>query len=99
MFEVPTEGMMCSEVAEHLAVSPSEVIQALFMKGIVVQVNQYMDVETVRLAAAAFGSEAVEQDEAKVRLQHLCLAGVLSVSGLVRCEVHLDIERPSPHRS
>lgn len=67
VFEVPSSGMPCATLADVLATTASEVVKTLFMKGIAVKVNQNLDVETVRLVAAAFGAEAVEEDEAAVR--------------------------------
>jgi hypothetical protein len=67
IFEVPAEGLSVGELADLLAVNTAEVVKALFMKGVMAQVNQQLDLDTVRLAAAAFGAEAVEAGEA-VRL-------------------------------
>lgn len=64
IFEVPPEGLNVGELADLLAVNAAEVVKALFMKGVMAQVNQQLDIETVRLAAAAFGAEAVEAGEA-----------------------------------
>jgi translation initiation factor IF-2 len=63
---VPAEGLSVAELAELLAVNAAEVVKALFMKGVMAQVNQRLDLDTVRLAAAAFGAEAIEAD-AEVR--------------------------------
>lgn len=40
VFEVGEEGMPVMELATTLAVAPSEIVKILFMKGIMVQVNQ-----------------------------------------------------------
>lgn len=40
VFEVGEEGLPVMELATTLAVTPSEVVKILFMKGIMVQVNQ-----------------------------------------------------------
>ncbi len=40
IFEVSEDGMPVEELASMLAVDPSEVVKTLFMKGIMVQVNQ-----------------------------------------------------------
>jgi translation initiation factor IF-2 len=66
VFEVPPSGMTCAALADLLATTGAEVVKTLFMKGIAVKVNQNLDVETVRLVAAAFGAEAVEEDETAV---------------------------------
>ena len=64
IFEVPPEGLNVGQVAELLALNTAEVVKALFLKGVMAQVNQQLDIDTVRLAAAAFGAEAVEAGEA-----------------------------------
>lgn len=56
------EGMIVEDLAKVLAVNPSEVVKKLFLKGVLAHVNQQLDVETVRIAAAAFGAEAIEAD-------------------------------------
>ena len=40
LFEVGDEGMAVAELAEILALNASEVVKILFMKGLMVQVNQ-----------------------------------------------------------
>jgi hypothetical protein len=40
IFEVGEEGMPVQDLAARLALPPGEVVKALFMKGIMVQVNQ-----------------------------------------------------------
>ena len=40
IFEVSEDGMPVEDLASMLAVDPSEVVKTLFMKGIMVQVNQ-----------------------------------------------------------
>lgn len=40
IFEVSEQGMPVSELADLLAIGASEVVKVLFMKGIMVQVNQ-----------------------------------------------------------
>ncbi len=40
IFEVSDEGMPVEELANMLAVNPAEIVKALFMKGLMVQVNQ-----------------------------------------------------------
>ena len=40
IFEVGDEGMAVAELAETLAINPAEVVKILFMKGIMVQMNQ-----------------------------------------------------------
>ena len=66
IFEVPVAGMPLSELAERMAVPPGAVVKALFMRGLMVQVNQVLDAEMVVGVAAEFGCEAVVEDEAGV---------------------------------
>ena len=66
VFEVPPEGMMVTDLADVLAVGVADVVKALFYKGITAQANQHLDQESAMLAAAAFGSVGVAEDEQKV---------------------------------
>ena len=58
--------MPLSELADKLAVPAGAVVKALFMRGVMVQVNQVLDAEMVVGVAAEFGCEAVVEDEAGV---------------------------------
>ena len=40
IFEIGNEGMSVTELSQKLALPPGEVVKTLFMKGIMVQVNQ-----------------------------------------------------------
>lgn len=66
ILEVGLEGMSVQDLAEKLAVAPTEVVRALFMKGIMAQVNQVLDYETVVLAAEEFEVEILEKEEARL---------------------------------
>lgn len=66
ILEVGLEGMSVQDLADKLAVSPTEVVKALFMKGIMAQVNQVLDFETVQLAAEEFEVEILEKEEARL---------------------------------
>lgn len=66
ILEVGLEGMSVQDLAEKLAVAPTEVVKALFMKGIMAQVNQVLDFETVVIAAEDFEVEILEKDEARL---------------------------------
>eukprot|EP00892_Ulva_mutabilis_P000960 jgi/Ulvmu1/10865/UM007_0039.1 len=66
IFEVPSTGLSVDTLAERLAVNKAEIVKILFMKGVMVQVNQMLDTDTVRLAAAALGAEAIIMDEDEV---------------------------------
>ena len=66
ILEVGLEGMSVQDLAEKLAVPPTEVVRALFMKGIMAQVNQVLDFQTVVLAAEEFEVEILEKEEARL---------------------------------
>ena len=56
IFEVGSEGMPIDELAEKLAVNQGEIIKTLFMKGIMVSVNQVSPLPLLPGAdAASFG--------------------------------------------
>ena len=48
IFEVGPEGMTVQDLAEMLALAPTEVVKFLFMKGVMVQMNSTLDPETVK---------------------------------------------------
>lgn len=62
IFEVGPDGMSVAELAERLAISPVEVVKALFMKGVMAQVNQTLDVEAVKVVAEQYEAEVLEVD-------------------------------------
>ena len=66
ILEVGLEGMSVQDLAEKLAVGPTEIVRALFMKGIMAQVNQVLDFETVQIAAEEFEVEILEKEEARL---------------------------------
>ena len=66
ILEVGLEGMSVQDLADKLAVAPTEVVKALFMKGIMAQVNQVLDFELVQLAAEEFEVEILEKEEARL---------------------------------
>jgi len=49
IFEVGEEGLSVGELATRLAVSSGEVVKTLFMKGIMVQVNQVEPISLLSL--------------------------------------------------
>ena len=49
IFEVPPEGLNVGQVAELLALNTAEVVKALFLKGVMAQVNQQLDIDTCLL--------------------------------------------------
>lgn len=67
IFEVSDEGMPVEELARLLAIGASEVVKSLFMKGIMVQVNQVIDKEAVHLVVADFDDvEVLDKEEVTV---------------------------------
>ena len=52
-----TEGMTVAVLANRLALSETEVIRTLFMKGIMANINQTLDVGTSKMVAAELGYE------------------------------------------
>jgi len=62
IFEVGEEGMAMDELAERLAVSPTEIVKTLFMKGVMAQINQTLDRDAVKLVAEAYGTEVIDMD-------------------------------------
>jgi translation initiation factor IF-2 len=66
IFEVGESGMSLEDLAAAIQVDPSEVVRTLFMKGIVLSMNQVLDKNTVKLVAAEYDLLVVDKDEAKV---------------------------------
>jgi len=66
IFEVGDAGMSLEALALAIQVDPSEVVRSLFMKGIILSMNQVLDKNTVKLVAAEYDLLVVDKDEAKV---------------------------------
>jgi translation initiation factor IF-2 len=66
IFEVGEAGMSLEDLAAAIQVDPSEVVRTLFMKGIVLSMNQVLDKNTVKVVAAEYDLLVVDKDEAKV---------------------------------
>ncbi|KAG1676523.1 hypothetical protein FOA52_000066 [Chlamydomonas sp. UWO 241] len=66
IFEVGDEGMMLEDLADALQEEPSELVRALFMKGITLSMNQVLDKNTCKLVAAEFDVVCVDKEEAKM---------------------------------
>ena len=70
--------MSVNDLASRLAVSPGEVIRALFVKGVMAQMNQQLDRDAVRVVAEQFGVMVVDEeggggtDAAKVTRGGVC---------------------------
>jgi translation initiation factor IF-2 len=66
ILELGPQGLSVGDVAEKLAVAPADVIKALFMKGIMVQVNQMLDADTVRVVAEEYEVLVLDDTESEV---------------------------------
>lgn len=55
--------MAVAELADRLAVNTSEVVKALFIKGVMVQVNQVLDPEAVKLVCEGFEVEVLDRED------------------------------------
>lgn len=53
IIEVSAAGMSVQELAAKLACTPADVVKLLFMKGMMVQVNQQLDRPTVKMICEA----------------------------------------------
>lgn len=63
IFEVGAEGMSVADLSAMLAVTPTEVVKLLFMRGVMVQVNSTLDAGTVKAVAQEFGVEVLDKEE------------------------------------
>ncbi|KAF6256183.1 hypothetical protein COO60DRAFT_1296299 [Scenedesmus sp. NREL 46B-D3] len=66
IFEVGEEGMSLEALAEAIQVDPSDIMRTLFMKGIMLSMNQVLDKNTVKLVAGEFDLLVVDKEEAGV---------------------------------
>ncbi|KAK9814669.1 hypothetical protein WJX72_009524 [[Myrmecia] bisecta] len=66
IFEVGPEGMPVAELADRLAINPTEVVMKLFVKGLMVQVNSTLDKEAIKLVAEEYGVDVIDKDEEDV---------------------------------
>jgi len=62
IFEVGPDGMAVADLAAKLAIPPTAVVKSLFLKGVMVQVNQVLDLDMVRAVAGEHGADAVAAD-------------------------------------
>lgn len=63
IFEVGEEGMSLEELAEQIQVEPSEIVRSLFMKGIMLSMNQVLDKNTCKLVAGEYDLLVVDKEE------------------------------------
>jgi hypothetical protein len=66
IFEVGDEGMSLEQLAETVQVEPSDLVRMLFMKGIMLSMNQVLDKNTCKLVAGEYGLLVVDKEEAGV---------------------------------
>ena len=66
IFEVGEEGMSLEELAEQIQVEPSEIVRSLFMKGIMLSMNQVLDKNTCKLVAGEYDLLVVDKEEVGV---------------------------------
>jgi hypothetical protein len=66
IFEVGEEGMSLEELAEQIQVEPSEIVRSLFMKGIMLSMNQVLDKNTCKLVAGEYDLLMVDKEEAGI---------------------------------
>lgn len=66
IFEVGNEGMSLSDFAFQAQLDESDIVRTLFMKGIMVNANQILDKNTVKLVAQEFELLVVDKDEVAV---------------------------------
>ncbi|MBI4550985.1 MAG: translation initiation factor IF-2 [Candidatus Latescibacteria bacterium] len=58
-----SEFISAAELAEHLGVNPSEVVAKCLQLGLLVTINQRLDMDTIMTVASEFGYEVEEQEE------------------------------------
>jgi translation initiation factor IF-2 len=63
------EGMTVAVLAKRLVLSETEVIRTLFMKGIMANINQTLDVGTAKMVAAELGYEVHDPEVVELALK------------------------------
>lgn len=66
IFEVGNEGMSLADFAYQAQLDESDIVRTLFMKGIMVNSNQILDKNTVKLVGQEFDFLVVDKEEASV---------------------------------
>ena len=66
IIEVGAEGLSIEELAGLLAIDPTDVMKILFVKGIMIAVNQTLDTESVKVVAAEMDVEVLDKTEEDV---------------------------------
>ena len=57
------EFISAGELAEHLSVSPTEIVSKCLQLGLMITINQRLDMDTLMTVASEFGFEIEEQSE------------------------------------
>mmetsp|Transcript_24971 Transcript_24971/g.67888 ORF Transcript_24971/g.67888 Transcript_24971/m.67888 type:complete len:857 (-) Transcript_24971:1128-3698(-) len=65
IFEVGDEGMSLIQLADMIQEDPSDIVRTLFMKGIMLSMNQVLDKNTCKLVAAEYDLLMVDKDTTK----------------------------------
>lgn len=63
IIEIGRDGMSVEDLANLLMISPSDVMKILFMRGVMVTVNQVLDMDSVKVIAADLGVDVIDKDE------------------------------------
>jgi len=63
IFEVGDEGMSLEQLGEIIQVDASDIVRSLFMKGIMLSMNQVLDKNTCKVVAAEYGLLVVDKEE------------------------------------
>lgn len=66
IFEVGDGGMSLEDLADAIQVDPSDIVRSLFMKGIMLSMNQVLDKNTVKLVAQEYELLVVDKEEETV---------------------------------
>ena len=64
IFEVGDEGMSLEALAELIQVDPSDIVRTLFLKGILLSMNQVLDKNTCKVVAGEYDLLVVDKDSA-----------------------------------
>jgi len=66
ILEVPSAGFSVPELATELAITAADVVKTLFIKGVMVQVNQVLEPEYVKMVCDEFEVEVLDGEEGEV---------------------------------
>eukprot|EP00775_Hariotina_reticulata_P003388 gene3388-3661_t len=89
IFEVGDEGMSLEALADAIQVDASDIVRTLFMKGIMLSLNQVLDKNTVKVVAAEYDLLVVDKEEQGVT------AGAVKQRDFLELD-DLDAAQPRP---